>query len=130
MEEGAGDHTMVSGTSKAMMCAITQTRFGSADVLQTELIDIPTIGPGEVLVEVHAAAVDRGVWHGMTGLPYLGRLAFGIRTPRFTVPGFDVSGVVVEAGDKYRDRINAASQTPGRGSWRNQSTAGHPGTET
>jgi NADPH:quinone reductase-like Zn-dependent oxidoreductase len=61
---------------------------------------IPVIGPDEVLVEVHAAGVDRGVWHGMTGLPYLGRLAFGIRAPKFTVPGFDVAGVVVEVGDK------------------------------
>ena len=41
----------------------------------------PCCRGGEVLVRVRAAGVDRGVWDMMTGLPYLGRLAFGIRKP-------------------------------------------------
>lgn len=94
-----GDLTMGSDTPEGMMRAIVQKEYGSADVLQIELIEIPTIGTDEVLVEVHAAAVDRGVWHKTTGLPYLGRLVFGIRAPKFPVPGFDVAGVVVEVGD-------------------------------
>ncbi len=44
----------------------------------------------EVLVRVHAAGVDAGVWHLMTGLPYLIRLAgFGLRRPRQRVRGRD-----------------------------------------
>ena len=37
----------------------------------------------EVLLGVHAAGVDRGVWHLVTGLPYAVRLAgYGIRAPK------------------------------------------------
>jgi NADPH:quinone reductase-like Zn-dependent oxidoreductase len=82
------------------MRAVVQTGYGSTDVLRPGNVERPQIGPGEVLVEVHAAGVDRAVWHGMTGLPYVGRFVFGIRAPRFVVPGFDVAGVVVEVGHK------------------------------
>jgi NADPH:quinone reductase-like Zn-dependent oxidoreductase len=52
-----------------------------------------------VLVRVHAAGVDRGVWHLMTGRPYLMRLAgYGLRTPKNPVPGMDVAGVVDAVG--------------------------------
>jgi NADPH:quinone reductase-like Zn-dependent oxidoreductase len=47
---------------------------------------------------VHAAGVDRGVWHLMTGLPYLARLAFGFRAPKTPVPGMDLAGVVEAVG--------------------------------
>lgn len=55
------------------MKAIVQDRYGSPDVLELRDIDRPEIGDDEVLVRVHAAAVDPGVWHLMTGLPYLVR---------------------------------------------------------
>jgi NADPH:quinone reductase-like Zn-dependent oxidoreductase len=58
----------------------------------------PEIADEEVLVRVHAAGVDRGVWHLMTGLPYLTRLAFGLRAPKNPVPGMDVAGVVEAVG--------------------------------
>lgn len=81
------------------MQAVVQDRFGSADVLHLETIEPPTIGDDEVLIEVHAAGVDRGTEHLMTGLPYLIRLAgYGITKPKNRVPGLDVSGVVVNAG--------------------------------
>ena len=80
------------------MKAIVRDRYGSADVLELRDVDQPAIGPREVLVRVRAAGVDRGVWHVMTGLPYLGRLAFGLRAPRNAVIGMDVSGVVEEVG--------------------------------
>ena len=35
----------------------------------------PGVEDDEVLVCVHAAGVDPGVWHVMTGLPYLIRIA-------------------------------------------------------
>ena len=81
------------------MKAITQDIYGSADVLELRDIVRPDIADDEVLVRVHAAGVDRGVWHVMTGLPYLGRLAFGIRAPKMPVPGMDLAGVVEAVGD-------------------------------
>jgi NADPH:quinone reductase-like Zn-dependent oxidoreductase len=49
-------------------------------------------------VAVRAAGVDRGAWHVMTGLPYLGRLRFGLRRPRNRVRGLDVAGTVQAVG--------------------------------
>ncbi|TFV51637.1 NAD(P)-dependent alcohol dehydrogenase [Blastococcus sp. TF02A-35] len=80
------------------MKAIVRYEYGSADVLALGEVDQPAIGPREVLVRVRAAGVDRGVWHVMTGLPHLGRLAFGLRVPRNPVLGMDVSGVVEAVG--------------------------------
>jgi len=67
-------------------------------VLSLAEIVRPTIEAGEVLVQVHAAGLDRGTWHVMAGLPYAGRLAFGLRAPKRAVPGLDLAGVVVEVG--------------------------------
>jgi NADPH:quinone reductase-like Zn-dependent oxidoreductase len=65
------------------MKAIVQDRYGSPDVLQLSDVDTPVVGDDEVLVRVRAAGVDQGVWHIMSGLPYLVRLAgYGIRVPK------------------------------------------------
>jgi NADPH:quinone reductase-like Zn-dependent oxidoreductase len=83
------------------MRAVTQRAYGSADVLSIETIDRPTPKPDEVLIEVAAAGLDRGVWHLMTGLPYLVRImGFGLARPKNPVPGADVAGVVVEVGSE------------------------------
>jgi NADPH:quinone reductase-like Zn-dependent oxidoreductase len=84
------------------MKAIVQDRYGSADVLELRDIDKPEIGDSEVLVRVHAAGVDRGVWHLMTGLPYFLRLLIpdlGLRAPKNRVRGSDVAGVVEAVGN-------------------------------
>jgi len=71
----------------------------STDVLELRDIDKPAIADGEVLVHVHAAGVDRGVWHLMTGLAYPIRLAgYGLRSPKPPVPGMDLAGVVEAVG--------------------------------
>ena len=81
------------------MKAIVQDTYGSADVLELRDIGTPEIAAGEVLVRVHAAGVDRGVWHLMTGLPYPVRLAgYGLRAPKTPVPGTDMAGVVEAVG--------------------------------
>lgn len=82
-----------------LMRAIVQDRFGSPDVLHLTTIAQPTIADDEVLIEVHAAGVDRGTEHLLTGLPYLIRVAgYGITKPKHRVPGLDVAGVVVKVG--------------------------------
>lgn len=99
------------------MRAIVQSRYGGPDTWAPATIDRPTIGAGEVLVEVHAAAIDRGTWHLMTGTPYIGRPAFGLRRPRRRVPGLDLAGVVVAIGrDVTRFRVGDEVFGIGRGS--------------
>jgi NADPH:quinone reductase-like Zn-dependent oxidoreductase len=85
------------------MKAMVQDRYGSPDVLELRDIDRPTPKPDEVLLRVRAAGVDQGVWHMVSGLPYLGRLAFGLRKPRRPVPGMDVAGVVESVGARVTD---------------------------
>lgn len=81
------------------MQAIVQDRYGSADVLELKTINRPKVDDDDVLIEVHAAGVDRGVWHLMTGLPYLVRLAgYGATKPKTRVVGLDVAGRVVAVG--------------------------------
>ena len=80
------------------MKAIVQDVYGDADVLRLEDVPQPQAGPGKVLVRVHAAGVDAGVWHLMAGRPYLVRAALGFRGPRARVRGLEVAGVVEEIG--------------------------------
>lgn len=81
------------------MKAIVQDVYGSAGVLKLRDIARPPIGDGEVLVRVRAAGMDPGVWHLMTGEPYLVRvMGFGLRKPKVGVRGRDVAGVVEAAG--------------------------------
>ena len=82
------------------MKAIVQEKYGSADdVLRFEEIQTPEIGDDEVLVRVHAAGLDQGVWHVMAGLPYPIRIAgYGLRAPKIGVRGSDVAGCVEAVG--------------------------------
>ena len=81
------------------MKAIVQDSYGSADVLELRDIERPEVGDDEVLVRVHAAGVDPGVWHLMTGLPYLIRIAgYGFRAPKSPVRGNDLAGRVEAIG--------------------------------
>jgi NADPH:quinone reductase-like Zn-dependent oxidoreductase len=88
---------LAAGT--AMMRAIVQDAYSDAGVLRLERVARPAIGAGEVLVRVHAAGLDRGTWHLMTGKPYLMRIAgMGFRGPKDRVPGRDLAGTVEAVG--------------------------------
>jgi NADPH:quinone reductase-like Zn-dependent oxidoreductase len=68
-------------------------------VLEVRDIDKPVVGDDDLLVRVHAAGVDPGVWHLMTGLPYLVRImGYGLRTPKVRIRGRDVAGRVEAVG--------------------------------
>ncbi len=84
----------------SLMTAVVRDVYGEPGaVLRVERIARPQAGPGEVLVSVRAAGVDRGVWHVVAGLPYPIRLAgFGVRRPVNPVPGSDLAGTVEAVG--------------------------------
>ena len=81
------------------MTAITQHRYGGPEVLGLDTLPVPTPGPAEVLVKVHAGGLDRGTWHLMAGEPFVVRMMFGLGRPTQPVLGIDVAGVVVAVGD-------------------------------
>ncbi|MEU4517715.1 NADP-dependent oxidoreductase [Amycolatopsis sp. NPDC024027] len=72
------------------MRIVTQETLGGPEVLRVTEAPRPEPGPTEVLVRVHAAAVNPVDWKVRRGGGFLGE-------PPFTV-GWDVAGVVEEAG--------------------------------
>jgi NADPH:quinone reductase-like Zn-dependent oxidoreductase len=86
------------------MKAIVQERFGSPDVLQFVDIDPPAMGPDDVLVRVHAAALNPYDWHLLRGDPYVLRLTgtVGLTKPRARVAGVDGAGRVEAVGAHVR----------------------------
>ena len=81
------------------MKAITQDTYGSVDVLELRDVDAPVPGDDDVLIQVRAAGVDQGVWHLMTGLPYLTRvIGFGLTRPKTRIRGRAVAGRVEAIG--------------------------------
>jgi NADPH:quinone reductase-like Zn-dependent oxidoreductase len=86
------------------MKAIVQERFGPPDVLQFVDTDQPAIGADEVLVRVHAAALNPYDWHIMRGDPYVARLmgTVGLTRPKPRVAGVDGAGTVEAVGANVR----------------------------
>lgn len=81
------------------MKAVVQETYCAPEDLRFDTVAEPVAGDDDVLVRVAAAGVDQGVWHLVTGLPKLIRIAgFGVRKPKNPVPGMDVAGVVTAVG--------------------------------
>ncbi|MDG9718083.1 NADP-dependent oxidoreductase [Streptomyces sp. DH24] len=75
------------------MKAISYSRYGGPDVLEYGDVRDPRVGPDSVLVKVRAAAVNPVDWKCREG--HLD----GLLEPVFpVVPGWDLSGVVVQPG--------------------------------
>ena len=73
------------------MRAAVMDRFGPPDVLRVTELPVPEPGHGEVLVAVHAAAVNAIDWKTRAGR--------GVPVERFpAVLGWDISGTVVASG--------------------------------
>jgi NADPH:quinone reductase-like Zn-dependent oxidoreductase len=87
------------------MKAIVQERFGPPDVLRLDDVDRPEIGPNDVLVRVHAAALNPYDWHMLRGDPYIARLmgGVGLTRPKSRIAGIDAAGVVEAVGSSVRD---------------------------
>lgn len=85
-------------TRAATMQAVTQDRYGSPDVLRLRDVPRPEIGDDGVLVRVRAVSLNAVDWHLMRGAPFVARLGEGLRTPKQTIPGVDVAGVVEAVG--------------------------------
>jgi NADPH:quinone reductase-like Zn-dependent oxidoreductase len=103
------------------MKAIVQDRYGPPDVLELRDVDKPVAADSEVLVRVHAAAVNARDWHVMRGDPYVARLldpsTFGRGGPKVKIRGTDFSGRVeaigrgvtrVRPGDEVFGEVNGA----------------------
>src|SRR3989454_12328468 len=85
------------------MKAIVQERFGPPDVMHLVDTDLPEIGADDVLVRVHAAALNPADWHILRGDPLVARLmGVGLTKPKARVAGSDAAGVVEAVGTNVR----------------------------
>jgi NADPH:quinone reductase-like Zn-dependent oxidoreductase len=101
--------------------AIVRDRWGGPDVVRIEEIPTPAPGPGEVLVRIHAASVNRADLDGLEPRPGFLRVFMGIRAPRARQVGIDVAGVVERTGE------GATRFTPGDRVFTDLFTTGAPG---
>ena len=85
------------------MKALVQDRFGPPDVLRLAEVGMPEVGAGDVLVRVHAAALNPADWHILRGDPLIARLmGVGLTRPKARVAGIDAAGVVEAVGTNVR----------------------------
>ncbi|WP_193554685.1 NADP-dependent oxidoreductase [Rothia halotolerans] len=75
------------------MKAMTYETFGDPSVLSLTDQPLPKVGPGEVLVKVHAAGVNPVDWKAMSG-----GLDSMIEAQFPAIPGWDVAGTVAAKG--------------------------------
>jgi NADPH:quinone reductase-like Zn-dependent oxidoreductase len=85
-------------TGAPMTRAVIYTCYGGPDVLQIAELPRPVPGPGEVLIKVHAAAVNPLDWHYMRGSPYVMRLMSGTGRPTEPRLGVDFAGTIEAVG--------------------------------
>jgi NADPH:quinone reductase-like Zn-dependent oxidoreductase len=81
------------------MKAAVVTRYGPPEVLEIRDVPAPVPADDEVLVRVHASTVcygDRIIRQG----PFIVRLLNGLRRPKVSILGADLSGTVVCVGKK------------------------------
>jgi len=86
------------------MKAMVQDRFGPPDVLRLVDTDLPELGADDVLVKVHAAALNPYDWHMLRGDPLVARLlgGVGLTRPKARVAGVDAAGRVEAVGASVR----------------------------
>src|SRR5580704_18148658 len=86
------------------MRAVIQDGYGAPErVLRLGEIPVPPVGAGDVLIRMRATSVNAPDWATVTGVPYIGRLASGLRRPKRPVRGSDVAGVVEAVGGRVTD---------------------------
>ena len=107
----------------ATMLAAWYERYGRvADVVELRQIEKPSPGPGELLVRVVTASVNRADIDGLGPRPGFVRAFTGLRAPRSHRIGLDAAGVVESVGPdvtafKVGDRVFADMFSYGGGAF-------------
>ena len=78
------------------MKAVYFRRHGLPEVLEYADLPDPVPGPGEILVDIHAASVNAADWKMRSG-------HYGAKVALPHIPGRDFSGVVARAGERASD---------------------------
>ena len=89
--------TVQNGGNKTMKAVVARC-YGGPEVLSYEDIAKPTPDDDEVLVRIHAAAINPLDYHYMRGKPYIIRLFAGFGKPKDISVGVDYAGTVEAVG--------------------------------
>ncbi|MBL7982631.1 MAG: NAD(P)-dependent alcohol dehydrogenase [Flavobacteriales bacterium] len=92
------------------MKAALATAYGGPDVIRIAEVPTPSPKKNEVLIRIHASAVNAADWRLRRANPWFVRLIFGLLKPRRAILGVVFAGEVVETGTdvtKYKkgDRL-------------------------
>lgn len=90
----------MSQGSKGKIRAAVCTAYGDPEVLQLQELPMPVPGPDDVLIRVHASAVNSADWRLRRPDPWGVRFFLGLRKPRIKVLGGVFAGEVVATGSK------------------------------
>lgn len=80
------------------MKAIVSTRYGSADVLQLQDVPTPTPKANEILIKNHVAVVGPADIAFRKGEPFIVKLMYGLRQPKYPIGGVEFAGEVAAVG--------------------------------
>ena len=89
------------------MKAIVYHSYGSAEVLKLEELDKPVPNDDQVLIKVHAAALNPLDWRMMKGVPFIFRKMMKMRTSKPPASGVKHSAT----HECQRQAINISAHT-------------------
>ena len=75
-------------------------KYGGPEVLKLIEAEKPEPKENEILIQIKATSITAASTFMRKGKPYFGRLFIGLRKPKTTTPGTDLSGVIVAIGEK------------------------------
>ncbi len=74
-------------------------KYGSPEEIKIKEIDKPATKDGEVLIQIKAASVNAYDWHLIKAAPFFTRALSGLFKPKNNIPGADIAGIVIAAGN-------------------------------
>lgn len=83
---------------KAIVCG----SYGAPDVLQIQEVQQPVPKEGEVRIRVSAASVGPSDCSFRKGDPFLIRLLYGLKRPKYSILGTELAGVIESVGSGVR----------------------------
>jgi NADPH:quinone reductase-like Zn-dependent oxidoreductase len=79
---------------------MVNTRYGSPDIFELREVETPIPKKNEVLIKVHAVAINDWDWGIIEGKQIAIRLLYGLRKPKVSILGCDVAGRIVAIGNE------------------------------
>ncbi|HLO58531.1 MAG TPA: NAD(P)-dependent alcohol dehydrogenase [Bacteroidales bacterium] len=84
------------------MKAVVLEKYGSPEFLKIKEVEKPVPGEDEVLIKVHAAALNDWDWQVICAKSLANRIMFGFFKPRINILGCDIAGHIEAVGPKVR----------------------------